>query len=80
MELSEIPKMKKPSKTLLKKFVLATHKVINLPVFQGWFKVKGRRIKVHIIPGDELVGMGLLAKLGSKLIVDFAKAEVKLIK
>jgi hypothetical protein len=37
-----------------------------------------KRRKVQIIPGDELIGMGLLEKIGSKLIVDFDRAEVKL--
>ncbi len=61
------------------KFVLATNKPIVLPVFEGWVKIKRKRVKVEIIPGDELIGMKFLEKAGSKLIVDFDKAEVKLL-
>lgn len=39
----------------------------------------GKRYKVKLVPGDELLGMGLLERIGSKLIVDFTKAEVKLL-
>ena len=61
------------------KFVLATKRVIDLPVFQGWVQVMGKRYKVKLVPGDELLGMKFLEKIGSKLIVDFIKAEVKLL-
>jgi predicted aspartyl protease len=61
------------------RFVLATKKVIRVPVFRGWVYIKGKRLKVEIVPGDELLGMGLLEKIGSKLIVDFDHAEVKII-
>ncbi len=36
-------------------------------------------MKVEIVPGDELIGMKFLEKIGSKLIVDFDEAEVKLL-
>jgi len=39
----------------------------------------GKRYKVKLVPGDELLGMKFLEKIGSKLIVDFIKAEVKLL-
>ncbi len=61
------------------KFVLATNKPIVLPVFEGWVKIKRKRVKVEIIPGDELIGMKFLEKACSQLIVDFDKAEVKLL-
>lgn len=61
-------------------FVLATQKRIELPVFQGGVKIPQRLIKVEIIPGDELIGMKLLAKIGSKLIINFDRAAVKLIR
>jgi predicted aspartyl protease len=60
------------------KFVLATNKPIVLPVFEGWVKIKRQRVKVEIIPGDELLGMRFLEKAGSQLIVNFDEAEVKL--
>jgi len=59
-------------------FGLATRRVIELPVYYGWVKVKSRRYKVKIIPGDELLGMNFLEKAASKLIVDFKKDAVKL--
>ncbi len=61
------------------KFELATKRVIDLPVFQGWVKVKNKRVKVEIIPGDELIGMGLLEAVSSKLILDWMKQEIRLI-
>ncbi|MDZ7360842.1 MAG: hypothetical protein ONB46_08965 [candidate division KSB1 bacterium] len=60
-------------------FTLATHRNIQLPVFKGWVKVRTKRVKVEIVPGDELIGMKFLERVGSKLIVDFTKAEVKLL-
>jgi len=60
-------------------FVLATQKRIRLPVFQGWVKVKAMQVEVEMIPGDELIGMKFLEKVGSQLIVDYKKATVKLI-
>lgn len=60
-------------------FLLATHKNIKLPVFKGVVKVKNKRVKVDIVPGDELLGMGFLAAIGTKMIVDFKNATVKLI-
>ncbi|MGH7451665.1 MAG: hypothetical protein ACRENG_09995 [bacterium] len=60
-------------------FILATHKEIELPVFKRWVKVRTKRVKVEIVPGDELLGMGILERIGSKRIVDFDKAEVKLL-
>lgn len=60
-------------------FVLATNKRIQLPVFQGWVRVKKGKLKVEVIPGDELIGMKLLERIGSKLIVDFDKSNMKLI-
>lgn len=59
-------------------FILATKKRIRLPVFQGWIKIKAMRVQVEMIPGDELIGMKFLEKVGSRLIVDFNNASVKL--
>lgn len=61
------------------RFELATKKVIDLPVFQGWAKIDKRRVKVEIIPGDEIVGMSFLEAFGSKLVVDFETKEVILL-
>lgn len=60
-------------------FVLATKKRIRLPVFKGWIKIKAMRVQVEMIPGDELIGMKFLEKVGSRLIGDFKNATVKLI-
>jgi clan AA aspartic protease len=60
-------------------FVLATYQRVELPVYRGWVKIKHKRMKVDVVAGDELLGMGLLERIGSQLIVDFTKAEVKLL-
>lgn len=59
-------------------FELGADLLIELPVYRGVLVIGKTMVEAEMVPGDALVGMGLMQAIGSKLSLDFEKAEVVL--
>lgn len=60
-------------------FQLATGEIVDLPVFLGKVIIENYEVETWFIPGDYLLGMEFLASIGSLLLFDFEKEEVRLL-
>ncbi|MBI5652274.1 MAG: hypothetical protein HZC40_17800 [Chloroflexi bacterium] len=61
-----------------KTFHLAADQVIALPVYRGEVMFDRAILEVEMTPGDALIGMSLMQAIGSQLILDFDRAQVRL--
>jgi len=59
-------------------FILATGTPVDLAVFIGKTRTAGKNFDTEIIVGDALVGMEFMSTVASRLVLDFAEAQVTL--
>jgi clan AA aspartic protease len=52
-------------------FQLATEQLVTLPVYRGNIVIGKAMVEVEMVPGDALIGMALMQRIGSQLTLNF---------
>jgi predicted aspartyl protease len=59
-------------------FQLATEQLVTLPVYRGNVVIGKAALEVEMVPGDALIGMALMQRIGSQLTLNFKTRTVVL--